>query len=542
MNPRRFFFVLICVAMFSTGALAAENVKVDVCVYGGTSAGVITAAAVAKEGKSVILIEQGRHLGGLTSGGLGKTDFGNKAVIGGMSREYYKRLGKHYGLPEVWTFEPSVAEKAFAEIIAENKVRVLLNHRLASVEKQGARITKIVLDNAPADDYNAPGAVKEAAVVTVEAAVFIDCGYEGDLMAKAGVKYTVGREAVAQYNEPLNGIRASTPKHQFTVKVDPYLKPGDPTSGLLPLVQQGEGGKPGDGDKSVQAYNFRICVTNVKADQMPFTPPPGYDAKTFELFARLVEAMPKQGGDKISLGTFLKIDVMQGGHKTDINNQGAVSTDYIGMNYAYPDADYATRSRIWHENRDYNQGLFYFIASSDRLPANLREQMNKWGLAKDEFQDTHGWPHQMYVREARRMIGQHVVTQADCEHKVEAKDSVGMGAYNMDSHNCQRFVKDGAAINEGDVQVGPKGPYPVGYASITPKPEECENLIVPVCLSATHIAYGSIRMEPVFMAIGESSAYAACMAIDGKTTVQQIDYPKLREKLLAAGQVLEFKK
>jgi hypothetical protein len=528
--------------MLSTGAGAVENVKVDVCVYGGTSAGVITAAAVVKEGKHVILIEQGRHLGGLTSGGLGKTDFGNKAVIGGMSREYYKRLGKHYGLPEVWTFEPSVAERAFADIIAENKVRVLLNHRLTSVEKQGARITKIVLDHAPADDYNAPGAVIEAGAVTVEAAVFIDCGYEGDLMAKAGVKYTVGREAVAHYDEPLNGIRAKTPQHQFKVKVDPYNKAGDPASGLLPLVQSGDGGKPGDGDKSVQAYNFRICVTNVKADQMPFTPPPGYDPKTFELFARLVEAMPKQAGDKISLGTFLKIDMMQGGHKTDINNQGAVSTDYIGMNYAYPDADYATRAKIWHENRDYNQGLFYFIASSERLPANLRQQMNAWGLAKDEFTDTQGWPHQMYVREARRMIGRHVVTQADCEHKVEAKDSIGMGAYNMDSHNCQRFVKDGSAINEGDVQVGPKGPYPVGYASITPREEECENLIVPVCLSATHIAYGSIRMEPVFMAIGESSAYAACMAIDAKTTVQKIDYPKLRDKLLAAGQVLEFTK
>ncbi|MDB5320006.1 MAG: xanthan lyase [Phycisphaerales bacterium] len=542
MKPSRFPTALICLVLFTTRAFAVENVKVDVCVYGGTSAGVITAAAVAKEGKSVILIEQGRHLGGLTSGGLGKTDFGNKAVIGGMSREYYKRLGKHYGLPEVWTFEPSVAEKAFAEIVAENKVRVLLNHRLASLEKQGARITRIVLDHAPADDYNAPGAVKEAGAVIVEAAVFIDCGYEGDLMAKAGVKYTVGREGVAQYNEPLNGIRAATPKHQFTVKVDPYNKQGDPASGLLPLVQKGDGGKAGDGDKSVQAYNFRICVTNVKGDQMPFMPPPGYDAKTFELFARLVEAMPKQAGDKISLGNFLKIDMMQGGHKTDINNQGAVSTDYIGMNYAYPDADYAMRARIWRENRDYNQGLFYFIATSERLPANLRQQMNAWGLAKDEFMDTQGWPHQMYVREARRMIGRHVVTQADCEHKVEAKDSIGMGAYNMDSHNCQRFVKDGSAINEGDVQVGPKGPYPVGYASITPKEEECENLIVPVCLSATHIAYGSIRMEPVFMAIGESSAYAACMAINAKTTVQKIDYPKLREKLLAAGQVLEFKK
>jgi ribulose 1,5-bisphosphate synthetase/thiazole synthase len=541
MNPRH-WLIGLCSFLISFNSIAAENVKVDVCIYGGTSAGVIAAAAVAKEGNSVILIEQGRHLGGLSSGGLGKTDFGNKAVIGGMAREFYKRLGKHYGKPEVWAFEPSVAEKLFNDIVAENKVRVLLNHRLASVEKQGAHISRIILDHAPADDYNAPGTVTEAGAVMVEAAVYIDCGYEGDLMAKAGVKYTVGRESVAQYGESLNGIRAKTPQHQFKVKVDPYNKPGDAESGLIPLIQDGNGGKPGDGDKSVQAYNFRICVTNVKENQAPFTPPPGYDAKEFELFARLVEAMPKQAGGKIGLNNFLKIDIMADGHKTDINNNGAVSTDYIGMNYAYPDGDYASRAKIWHANRDYNQGLFYFLSTSPRLPANLRQQMNAWGLAKDEFTDTQGWPHQMYVREARRMIGRHVVTQADCEHKVEAKDSIGMGAYNMDSHNCQRFVKDGSAINEGDVQVGPKGPYPVGYESITPKEEECDNLIVPVCLSATHIAYGSIRMEPVFMAIGESSAYAACMAVDGKTAVQKIDYAKLREKLLAAGQVLEFKK
>lgn len=542
MYPRHCLIALCSLVTLGRTALAVENIKVDVCVYGGTSAGVITAAAVAKEGKSVILIEQGRHLGGLSSGGLGKTDFGNKAVIGGMSREFYKRLGKHYGQPEVWTFEPSVAEKLFNDIIAENKVRVLLNHRLASLEKQGARIARIVLDRAPADDYNAPGTVKEAGAVAVEALMFIDCGYEGDLMAKAGVKYAVGRESVAQYGETLNGIRAKTPQHQFKVKVDPYNTPGDPASGLIPLIQSGEGGASGDGDKCVQTYNFRICVTNVKANQAPFTPPPGYDPKRFELFARLVEAMPRQPGNKLALGNFLKIDMMADGHKTDINNNGAVSTDYIGMNYAYPDGDYAMRAKIWRENRDYNQGLFYFIAASERLPENLRQQMNGWGLAKDEFSDTEGWPHQMYVREARRMIGRHVVTQADCEHKTEAADAVGMGAYNMDSHNCQRLVKDSAAINEGDVQVGPKGPYPVGYQSITPKEEECENLIVPVCLSATHIAYGSIRMEPVFMAIGESSAYAACMAIGAKTTVQKIDYPKLRAKLLAAGQVLEFKK
>ena len=369
--------------------------------------------------------------------------------------------------------------------------------------------------------------------------MFLDCTYEGDLLAAAGVSYTVGRESSAQYGEPLNGIRASTPKHQFLDPVDPYVKPGDPASGLLPLIQPGDGGKPGDGDRRVQTYNFRLCLTQKPDNRIPITAPENYDPKSYELLARHVESLVRI--DKLPRlnGHLLKFDMVTA-EKPDINNQGAVSTDYIGMNYDYPDGDYATRARIWNDHLNYTQGLLYFLATSDRVPEHIRKETASWGLCRDEFADTGHWPHQMYIREARRMVGAYVITQADCEHRKTADDSVGMGAYNMDSHNCQRIVQNGSVRNEGDVQVSPSGPYPVSYRALTPKKSECENLLVPVCFSSSHIAYGSARMEPVFMVLGQSAALAACEAIDGARAVQDVEYAVLRGKLLAAGQVLEF--
>ena len=516
---------------------------VDVCVYGGTSAGVIAAVAAKKEGKSVLLIEPGRHLGGMSSGGLGWTDFGNKAVIGGMSLDFYRRVGRHYGKNEaVWTFEPHVAEKVYRDLVAESRIDLLHEHRLARAEKEGGRVKSITLEHAPPLDTGAPApaALPDSPQVIVAAKVFIDCTYEGDLMAAAGVGYHVGRESVAKYGEPLNGIRANTPKHQFLGPVDPYVIPGDPSSGLLPLVQEGDGGKPGDGDHRVQAYNFRLCLTKEASNKKPITAPQGYDPKRYELLGRHVQSLEKTGKlDKLGgRAPLLKIDMVTP-KKTDINNNGAVSTDHIGANYEYPEGDWATRSRIWNDHLNYIQGLLYFLATDDRVPQHIRKEAQDWGLCKDEFQDTGGWPHQMYVREARRMVGAYVVTQADCEHKKVSDDSVGMGAYNMDSHNCQRIVQNGVARNEGDVQVSPSGPYPIPYRAITPKQAECENLLVPVCISSSHIAYGSARMEPVFMVLGESAAYAACMAIDGNKPVQQVEYPALRKKLLDAKQVLE---
>jgi hypothetical protein len=536
----RFLIAALLIALPAAQVSAQPRIeKVDICVYTGTAGGVAAAITAAKEGKKVLLIEPGKHLGGMTSGGLGWTDFGNKAAIGGLSREFYRRVGKYYAKEETWTFEPSVAERTLRAMIDEHKVPVLFEHRLGTVEKAGTRIKRVVLEHAPPDPNGAPAAkaARENAVA-VEAAMFIDCSYEGDLLARAGVAFHVGREAVKQYNEPLNGIRDSTPKHQFLTRVDPYVKPGDPASGLLPLIQPGDGGKPGDGDQSVQAYNFRLCLTQRADNKMAIRAPVAYEPQRYEVLARHIENLVAEK-KPINLRMLLKIDMVTP-HKTDINNQGAVSTDFIGMNYDYPNGDWATPNRIWHAHEHYIRGLLYFLATSHRLPESIRTDMQSWGLCQDEFQDTGGWPHQLYVREARRMVGRYVVTQNDCEHRTTIEDSVGLGAYNMDSHNCQRLVKNGAVENEGDVQVSPKGPYAVPYRAITPRAEECTNLLVPVCLSSSHIAYGSIRMEPVFMVLGQSAALAACQALDARQTVQEIEYSTLRKKLLDAGQVLEF--
>ena len=515
---RRVILPLFLAFVFSARAAVIET---EICVFGGTAGGVSAACTAAKFGKKVVLTEFGRHIGGLTSGGLGYTDIGNKAAIGGFSRDFYKLLGAHYGKPEAWTFEPHVAERALRDLLEKSKVPVYFEQRLKSVKKDGARITEIEME-----DGN-----------VFRAKVFIDCSYEGDLMAKAGVKYMVGREANSRFGETLNGVRAETPKHQFTVAVDPYVIPGDAGSGLLPFIQPGDGGTPGEGDRRVQAYNFRLCLTKNPANKRPIEPPPGYDPKQYELFGRYLQALAA-AKQKLTLKTFLKPDMVTP-EKTDVNNNGAFSTDFIGANYEYPDADYATRARIWKEHENYIRGFLTFLATDARVPENVRAEMQEWGLCKDEFQDTGGWPHQMYVREARRMLGEYVMSEKNCRGAEKVEDSVGLGAYNMDSHNCQRIVKNGRVENEGDVQVGVK-PYGIAYRSIVPSQAECENLLVPVCLSATHIAYGSIRMEPVFMILGQSAATAASFAIEENAPVQRVPYAKLREQLQKDAQILEW--
>jgi hypothetical protein len=504
------------------GRAPAETIEADVVVYGGTAAGVSAACTSVRLGKKTVVAEFGRHIGGLTSGGLGQTDIGNKAAIGGFSRDFYKRLGGHYGKPEAWTFEPSVAERELRALLAESKVPVRFGQRLSSVKKDGARIAEIAMEDG----------------TVYRGKMFIDATYEGDLMAKAGVKYMIGREANERFNETLNGVRAKTPSHQFVVPVDPYITPSDPKSGLLPFISPEPLGTPGAGDACVQAYNFRLCLTKKPENRKPIEPPPDYDAKKYELLGRYFDAL-KAAGKEATLRMFLSISMVTP-EKTDINNNGAFSTDYIGMNYRYPEADYATREKIWKEHENYIRGLLTFFATDLRVPEAMRREMNEWGLCKDEFQDTGGWPNAMYVREARRMLSDYVMTERVCRQLEKFDDVVGLGAYNMDSHNCRRIVRDGHVENEGDVQVGVK-PYPISYRSIVPRQAECENLVVPVCHSATHIAYGSIRMEPVFMILGQSSATAACIAIDDGLPVQKIAYPKLREQLLKDGQSLEWK-
>ncbi len=512
------FLILIFLTSFLNSVCAQLRAKahtVDVCVYGGTSAGVIAAYAAAKMNKTVVLIEPGNRLGGLSSGGLGFTDIGNKYVVTGLARDFYRRIGQHYGKFEQWTFEPKVAESIFLDYVKRGNFSVLYNTRLKAVVKAGSHITAIELENS---------LTKNLKTQTIQAKQFIDCTYEGDLMTKAGVSYTTGREANALYSETVNGVQLKT-QHQFPDGIDPYKIPGKPESGLLWGISSEILAPIGSGDKKIQSYNFRLCLTNDPVNKIEITRPANYDSTHYELLLRFLEKKPAK-----DLGAFLKPDMMPN-HKTDINNNGPFSTDMIGMNYAYPDGDYATRDAIIKAHVDYTKGLLYFIGHDPRMPKNLRDQMLKWGYPKDEYIKSGNFTPQLYVREARRMLGEYVMTEANCLRKEVVDDKVGMGAYNMDSHNAERLVVNGMVKNEGDVQLRGISPYPIAYRSITPKRAECDNLLVPVCLSASHMAYGSIRMEPVFMVLAQSAAVAACQAIDKKGSVQQINIKQLQAEL-----------
>jgi hypothetical protein len=495
------------------------------------------------------VVSPDKHLGGLTAGGLGYTDTGNKLVIGGLSREFYHRVWLHYNDSAAWVwqkhneygnkgqgtvamdgenrtmwiFEPHVAEKVFEDFVAENKITVYrdewLNRDSGLVKVDG----KIVSFNTLSGK-------------TFSGKIFIDATYEGDLMAEAGVSYHVGRESTTQYNEQWNGVQTGVLHHghHFKSNISPYKIPGDPTSGVLPLISTEPPGEYGAADNKIQAYCFRMCMTNHPENRVPFPKPENYDSTQYELLVRDFATGRKDWFEKFD-------DIPN--RKTDTNNHGAFSSDNIGMNYDYPEATYERRAEIIQQHRDYQAGLLWFVANDPRVPEDIRSKMATWGLAKDEFTDYGNWPHQIYVREARRMIGEYVTTENDVLLKREVPRPVGMGSYAMDSHNVQRYITpEGFVQNEGDSGVAPPAPYSISYGSIVPKKEECSNLLVPVCVSSSHIAYGSIRMEPVFMILGQSAAVAAKIAIDKSCTVQDVDYEELKTTLENKKQILTWKR
>ncbi len=514
----------------------------DVVVYGGTSAGVVAALKADRLGHRVVLVCPETRIGGMTTNGLGWTDSGNKNVIGGMARDFYREIKQHYSNPSAWTyeqrdkfsryrpdddamwvFEPHVALAIYERWLKESGVTVIRDawlDREQGVEQRDNRIVAITT----LDKQRYAGRV------------FIDATYEGDLMAAAGVSYTVGREANSKYNETLNGVQIkNATSHQFNKPVDPFRTPGEPTSGLLPRISNEPPGEEGEGDRRLQAYCYRVCLTNVAENRVAFPQPEGYDATQYELLLRYTLA-----GSRHMFGKF---DPMPNG-KTDTNNHGAFSTDNIGYNYDYPEASYERRREILDEHKRYQQGYFFFLANDPRVPEDVRTRMSRWGLAKDEFVDSGNWPQQIYVREARRMVGDFVVTENHVRRTLPTDRSIGRGSYNMDSHNVQRYAMqkdDGTWVvrNEGDVQKSPGGDYPIDYGAIVPRRGECENLLVPVCVSSSHIAYGSIRMEPVFMILGESAAEAAHLAINRDIATQDVAYDELRRRLVEAGQVLQ---
>lgn len=502
--------LLLSVILTTMISCRTQSVKeVDICIYGGTSAGVIAAYTAQQSGKSVLLIEPGRHLGGMSSGGLGFTDIGNKYVVQGLALDFYRRLGTHYGKLEQWIFEPSVAETIFKDYIKRAGIEVWYENRLSDVEKQRNSITTITLEDSKHPNHTTNRKVR--------AKVFIDCSYEGDLMAKSGVSYIVGREANSQYGETYNGVKLMD-RHQFPDGIDPYKIKGDSTSGLIYGINPAPVNSNGTGDKKVQAYNFRITLTNRPENRIPITKPDNYNPSRYELLLRLKELHPWNKHTDV----FIWSDMPNG--KTDINNFGGFSTDVIGENWNYPDADYEERARIWKFHEDYTKGLLYFVGHDERIPESIRNQMLEWGYPKDEYTDNGHWTHQLYVREARRMIGELVMTQHHCQGRETVTDGIGWAAYTMDSHNCDRHIVNGMVKNEGNVEIGGFSPYPISYRAITPKQNEVQNLLVPVCLSTSHIAYGSIRMEPVFMVLAQSAAIAAGQAIDKyDNCVQKVD-------------------
>jgi len=531
-----------------------KEIEIDIVVYGGTSAGIASAIEARRMGKSVVLIEPTSRVGGLTTGGLGQTDIGNKRVVGGISKEFYQNIKKYYNQPEnwkwqkreeykdggqtrtqanensMWTFEPSVALKVYHDMPKEAGIQVEYNQRLdraKGVRKKGGRIVSITMLSGR----------------SYLGKMFIDATYEGDLMAAAGVSYTVGRESNSQYAETLNGVhtwdrdttmtgeRANNAiNHNFVSNVDPYVVKGDKSSGLLPYINPNAPSPHGSGDSKVQAYCFRMCLTDRSENRIALTKPEGYNEQNYELLLRNYEA----GETAVPW-----INSMMPNRKSDFNNRLGFSTDFIGQNYDYPEASYEERERIRERHRNYQKGLLWTLAYNPRIPLAVREVVSRWGPCKDEFERPDGWQDQLYVREARRMVGGLVMTQYHCEGLKLVEDPVGMAAYGMDSHHIQRYVtKDGFVKNEGNIEAHVAAPYPVGYRAIIPKRSECTNLFVPVCLSATHIAFGSIRMEPVFMVLGQSATVAASLAIDKGIAVQEVPYQDLRKVLSDKKQIL----
>ncbi|QNN24934.1 FAD-dependent oxidoreductase [Planctomycetales bacterium ZRK34] len=534
-----FGWIFTCVLILAAGS-TTQAASYDVVIYAGTPGGIAAAIQTARMGRSVVLIEPGKHLGGLSSGGLGHTDKGKAETIGGISREFYQRVGKHYGRKIAWQFEPHVAEQTFNDMIAEagpGKITIVLGQRLdrsgKGLRMANGRITAMVTESG--DVY--------------EGRVFIDASYEGDLMAEAGVTYHVGRESRDEYGEPLAGVlepgkgKYRQPKVFFGEGVDPYVKPGDPSSGLLAGIQDVPLGEIGSGDKKIQAYNFRICLTTDPANRIDLTEPKNYDPARYELLARFIAAQPAVRLTKNGKGWRLLTITPMPNHKTDINDGCPFSTDYIGANWDYPEGDYATRQRIFDDHVDFTKGLLWFLASDPRVPEHVRTEMKRYGYPRDEYVDSDHFSTQMYIREARRMIGPYVMIQSDCDGSVKQRskpDPVGIGSYGVDSHHIQRVVYNGQVVNEGNF-LAHHSPYQIPYRSIIPKKDQCTNLLVPVCVSSSHIAFGSIRMEPVYMILGQSAGTAAVMAIEaGDAALQDVPYPALRKRLEANGQVLEF--
>lgn len=531
----------------TSGQKESREICADVIIYGGTSAAITAAVQARRMGVNVAVVSPDRHLGGLSASGLGYTDAGRTEAVGGVSREFYHRVWSYYQKPETWAWqardayqnkgqdsvpamddarevmwvtEPRIAECVFEDWVSELDIPVYRDEwldRSQGVEKEGARIV----------------AIRTLSGRTYRGRVFIDATYEGDLVDAAGVTCHIGREAGSVYGEEWNGVQVGILHHDHhfgDLKISPYVVPDDPSSGLVPGVSAEDPGQRGDGDHRIQAYCYRLCLTDCPENRVAFQKPEGYDPDQYELLLRVLATGWRQ--------VFKKFDKIPN-RKTDTNNHGPMSMNFMGGSQGYAEASYAQREKIVKAHETYQKGLLYFLANDERVPEDVREQMSQYGLPADEFKDTGHWPYVLYIREARRMVGEEVMTEHNILGKRDVSRSVGKGSYTLDSHNVQRYVTpEGYVQNEGDIGVWVNDPYQIGYGSIVPKKAEADNLLVPVCVSSSHIAFGSIRMEPVFMILGQSAATAAVLSIKDDCAVQDVDYQVLSKQLIADGQRL----
>ncbi|WP_405607895.1 FAD-dependent oxidoreductase [Polaribacter sp. Asnod1-A03] len=546
---QHFLKIIFCCVFIINCTSTKEDFDADVIIYGGTSAAITTAVQLKRMNKTVLIVCPEKHIGGLSSSGLGFTDLGNKEVIGGISKEFYQSVYQHYQdekswnrqarneygnegqgttaiddeLKTMWTFEPHVAEEIFENMVKDHDITIIREKwldREHGVEVKDGKIVSITM--LTGEKYKGK--------------VFVDGTYEGDLMAAAGINYHVGREANSVYNEQWNGVQKGVFHHSHNFsdrKISPYIIPGDSTSGVLPYISTAPPGEQGSGDKRVQAYNYRLCTTNAEGNIVPFEKPADYDPAQYELLRRvfLSGRYSMFGGGKIP------------NKKRDVNNVGPFNSDNIGMNYEYPEASYEKRKEILEQHISYHKGLLYFWGHDESVPERFKKSISKWGLAKDEFKDNNHWPYQIYVREARRMLGDFVMTENEILGRNEVLKPIGMGSYTMDSHNVQRYItEEGYVENEGDLGVDADEPYSIHLGTILPKQEECKNLIVPLAVSSSHIAFGSIRMEPVFMILGQSAGTIAGLAIENDINIHEVTYEELKKKLIEDEQVLEYKK
>jgi hypothetical protein len=535
------FFMLI----FSTISYGEEphpRDMYDIVVYGGTSAGVLAAAQASKMGKSVVLISPEKHLGGITSNGLGWVDINNFKIVGGLTWKYFNKVWQfyqkdsswiwekkhpikgqlmefHQDIPLMWVLEPHVGERIFNAIVFESKILVIRNERLNrnnGVLMDGQRIGQITMESG----------------LSFKGKMFIDATYEGDLMASSNVSYIVGREPNTRYQETMNGIQFNIPNANKFINIDPYITKADPQSGLLPRIYSDAGGNAGDGDNGVQAYSYRMCLTDVPQNSVPIDKPKNYDEFQYEILFRALEA-------GIPAEDLFKLDLLPN-RKTDSNNSGLISTDYVGMSWSYAEADYATRTKIALEHEEWQRGLIWTLQNHPRVPSAVQTFYAPWGLPKDEFIDNNHWPYMLYIREARRMVSPLVIDEQAVLGNVPVLESIGLADYSLDSHAVKYIVNsNGFLESEGGLFKKILNAYPISFQAIIPAKQECENLLVPVCLSASHVAYASIRMEPTFMILGQSAATAASLSIDLNVAIQDLPYTTLRQQLLSDKQILD---